>query len=1031
MGSAPCNLFCCTKPSIALPKSDIFVPQINIDIIQNTKNIETSVIANIIEKASITKLKQGKTTEKFLQENGRIRNSLTVGGRNKKINVSLSFDSEEEKKNKNSNKNSNRLSLNNTKKELFRKTMVEKNNQRILSIKNIHSKKNIKENIDGEEQKYEFSEHTLTKKEETTIYNIFLYHQLFNITDKEQLLSHLKQLKEIDIKKNSVIFKEGDIGSCIFILISGTVEIFSKNSNEKIILNPGSIFGELALMKHNIKRTYTAVAATDLSIYTFDKSFIEKIKSDFVQRTPFNFELLNHLPKEQKENIEYLIYTVEYKKNEKINNISGLLLIKKGSLCFNDLSGKEKDIYENGEFISMLKYTYNTEEEEKYEKDFYTSNILAERDNNKEIIAKEDTLCNVIPDMAFFEVFGINYKEKLLMPFFKKTILQNKYFKNILEKCNNLNEIINLFQIKEYKNNDMLSSSLPDDIKKKIIIIIEGQACIYHENQEEKNIIAPGQIIGEEIILGEEQKNIIVESNHLISLECDWDNLKPKINFNGNSLERWINNLNYIYFFRGISIYKYIDIVNNIKIEKYKENDKIIKKSEKVEYVYFIKKGTLILNVDDEIIQEYHSGNSFGEIFIFDGKPAFGEITVADRKKEGIENECILYKMPKSYFFELLSEPLLNIRTKKKLCLEDIEIFPKSLYYIATLHKGPTSNIYLVHNKIYVYIMKAIFIDTFYQASAFEGKAVRNVLNEKDASKLLDNPFLIKYVKTLKNQNWCFFISEFINGILLSEYIRMCKPFNNIEITRFYSACFMIMLEALKNLGLIHRDINHNNIILEKNGYPILIDFSCCKKVLNGKTSTLIGTPHFMAPEILKGNKYSYSCDYWSVGILIYFIFYGDYPFGNNISQPVDIYKEIINKDIEFKDCKKSEFYDSELNLQKFIRCLLEKDENKRIDNLNEVKHLDFFKNVDFNKIKRQELKSPFIPKVVKFNYKKELNNCSKPFINFIEEEKNENTNAQKNKAKSSKLLYNYGNQNNNENSFNYHINLMKWFEKF
>lgn len=37
--------------------------------------------------------------------------------------------------------------------------------------------------------------------------------------------------------------------------------------------------------------------------------------------------------------------------------------------------------------------------------------------------------------------------------------------------------------------------------------------------------------------------------------------------------------------------------------------------------------------------------------------------------------------------------------------------------------------------------MKAIFIDTFYQASAFEGKAVRNVLNEKDASKLLDNPF--------------------------------------------------------------------------------------------------------------------------------------------------------------------------------------------------------------------------------------------------------------------------------------------------
>ena len=123
----------------------------------------------------------------------------------------------------------------------------------------------------------------------------------------------------------------------------------------------------------------------------------------------------------------------------------------------------------------------------------------------------------------------------------------------------------------------------------------------------------------------------------------------------------------------------------------------------------------------------------------------------------------------------------------------------------------------------------------------------------------------------------------------------MFKPFNNIEITRFYSACFMIMLEALQNVGLIHRDIKQNNIMIEKSGYPRLIDFSCCKKILNGKTSTLIGTPYFMAPEILKGKKYSYSCDYWSVGVLIYYLFYGDYPFGNNTSQPVDIYKEIIS----------------------------------------------------------------------------------------------------------------------------------------
>ena len=346
----------------------------------------------------------------------------------------------------------------------------------------------------------------------------------------------------------------------------------------------------------------------------------------------------------------------------------------------------------------------------------------------------------------------------------------------------------------------MISSELPDDIQKKIIIIVEGQACAYSSNGQEKNMLCSCQIIGEELLLGEEPKNTIVESNHLITLECSWDVFKEKAQILGTSLENCINELNSFFFFKGLPIYKLIEIARNIIIENHEKNTKIIQKGDKVEFIYFIKNGTIILEEDNEVFKEYHEGNSFGEIFIFNGKPAYGQVTVTS-------DNCTLYKITKKCFFELLSEPILNKRTKQKLCLEDMEIFPKNLFYIATLHKGTTSNIYLVHNKIYVYVMKAFYIQKFYQASAFEGKAVRNVLNEKEASKIMDNPFLLKYVKTLKNSNWCFFVEEFINGILLSEYIRMCKPFQSIEFTQFYSACFLLMLEALHRVGLLHRDI--------------------------------------------------------------------------------------------------------------------------------------------------------------------------------------------------------------------------------
>ena len=332
MGSAPCNLFCCTKPSISLPKSDIFVPQINIDIIQNTKNIETNVITNIIDKTSRSKLKPNRqTTEQFLLENRKIRNSLTIDGdgRNKKIKIAMTYGSIKEKTKKNSDKNNTRYNLNISRKEdndniddtLNINNIINKSNTKIITQKEQDNYSKFREEIQ-EESKYDISEHSLTKNEEINITNIFLFHHLFNITDKDKLISSLKQLKEINIEKNSIIFKEGDIGSCIFFIISGTVQIFSKNSKDKILLNKGSVFGQLALLKSNIKRTYTAIAYTNLSIYTFDKSFLEKIKSDFIQRNPINFELFNFLNEEQKENLELLITSINFKRDDmKIMNL--------------------------------------------------------------------------------------------------------------------------------------------------------------------------------------------------------------------------------------------------------------------------------------------------------------------------------------------------------------------------------------------------------------------------------------------------------------------------------------------------------------------------------------------------------------------------------------------------------------------------------------------------------------------------------------------------------------------------------------
>ena len=79
------------------------------------------------------------------------------------------------------------------------------------------------------------------------------------------------------------------------------------------------------------------------------------------------------------------------------------------------------------------------------------------------------------------------------------------------------------------------------------------------------------------------------------------------------------------------------------------------------------------------------------------------------------------------------------------------------------------------------------------------------------------------------------------------------------------------------------------------NGYIKLVDFGTAKSIID-RTNTRIGTPHYMAPEIILGGSYSFEVDYWSLGVMIYEFMCGRMPFGEDVEETMDIYLAIINK---------------------------------------------------------------------------------------------------------------------------------------
>jgi cGMP-dependent protein kinase len=145
-------------------------------------------------------------------------------------------------------------------------------------------------------------------------------------------------------------------------------------------------------------------------------------------------------------------------------------------------------------------------------------------------------------------------------------------------------------------------------------------------------------------------------------------------------------------------------------------------------------------------------------------------------------------------------------------------------------------------------------------------------------------------------------------------------------------------------------------------GYIKIIDFGTVKEI-KGSTNSVIGTPHYMAPEILKGGGYSFEVDMWSIAVCMYEFFCGKLPFGEDCDDPVDVYKAVAKQKLEFpKFVKDKEF----MNL---LTKMLIKNVKNRLYRFNDIKYDPYYKNFNWNKLISLAITPPYKVKFKKDNY--------------------------------------------------------------
>lgn len=173
---------------------------------------------------------------------------------------------------------------------------------------------------------------------------------------------------------------------------------------------------------------------------------------------------------------------------------------------------------------------------------------------------------------------------------------------------------------------------------------------------------------------------------------------------------------------------------------------------------------------------------------------------------------------------------------------------------------------------------------------------IEQLIDEINILKGLDHPNIIKYYETYENNKYMYIVMEYCPGGELFDFI--AQKGKDSEGTFKESEAAEIMKKLLKAINhchskkIAHRDIKPENIMMGVDGDIKLIDFGLSKQMKNKKMKTIVGTPYYIAPEVLEG-KYNVKCDIWSLGVIMYILLSGYLPFGgNNAKEVFDKVKE-------------------------------------------------------------------------------------------------------------------------------------------
>lgn len=316
--------------------------------------------------------------------------------------------------------------------------------------------------------------------------------------------------------------------------------------------------------------------------------------------------------------------------------------------------------------------------------------------------------------------------------------------------------------------------------------------------------------------------------------------------------------------------------------------------------------------------------------------------------------------------------------SKDRTSIDDFEI-------IKPISRGAFGRVFLAKKRT---TGDLFAIKVLKKADMIRKNAVESILAERDILISVRNPFVVRFFYSFTCRENLYLVMEYLNGGDLYSLLRSLGCLDE-DVARIYIAEVVLALEYLHSLRVVHRDLKPDNLLIAHDGHIKLTDFGLSKVGLINSTDDLsgpavsgtslleqdepqlstseqhrerrkkrsaVGTPDYLAPEILLGTGHGTTADWWSVGVILFELIVGIPPF--NAEHPQMIFDNILNRNIPWPRVPE----EMSPEAQDLIHRLLTEDPYQRLGagGASEVKQHAFFRDINWDTLARQ--KAAFVP---------------------------------------------------------------------